>query len=93
MARVRVQKVPSQQTKIEQRKLFALLCYYYPQYTLKTASLLPYRDITLLISTAREQEASHYYLLTQIAAAPHSKKGQAVKKLTEYFKKLSGKEK
>lgn len=93
MARVRVKRVPSQEPKINKRELFALLCYYYPQYTLKEASLLPYRDINLLIRIAKEQRASEYYTLTQISAAPHSKKGQGVKKLSEYFKKLSGKTK
>ena len=73
------------------REIWATLCYYYPQYTLQSASQLPIRDIRLLIRVAEEKEAEKYYNLTQIAAAPHSKKGKGVKTLTEHFKKIMGK--
>lgn len=71
--------------------MFALLCFHYPQYTLQDAAQLPFRDVRLLIRTAQQQEAARMYNLTQIAAAPHTKKMQSVKKLSEHFKKLAGK--
>lgn len=90
MARIRVQQAPSQSSKTSKREMLAQLCYFYPQYTLVEASLLPFRDISLLIKTAQKQEAVKNYNLTQIVAAPHTKKGQGVKKLSEHFKKLTG---
>lgn len=89
--RVRVQQLPTQAVKINKRETFALLCFYFPQYTLKEAAELPFRDVKLLISTAQKMEASRMYNLTQIAAAPHTKKMVNVKKLSDYFKKLAGK--
>lgn len=89
--RVRVQKAPTQSAKINKRETFALLCYYYPQYTLQEAAKLPFRDVNLLLSTAQKMEAAKMYNFTQIAAAPHTKKMVNVKKLSDYFKKLAGK--
>ncbi len=71
--------------------MFALLCYYFPQYTLEEAAELSFRDVQLLIHTAQKMEAARMYNLTQIAAAPHTKKMVNVKKLSDYFKKLAGK--
>lgn len=91
MARVRAQKVPSQAVSLNKRETFATLCYYFPQYTLKEAAELPFRDVQLLIKTAKQIEGARLYNLTQIAAAPHTKKMQSVKKLSEHFKKMAGK--
>lgn len=91
MARIRAKKVPSQASSIKKRVVFATLCYYYPQYTLKDAAEMPYRNIDLLIKTAQKIEAQRMYDFTQIAAAPHTKKMQTVKKLSEYFKKIASK--
>lgn len=88
--RIRVQKVPSQATKLEKREMYALVCYHYPQYTLKAAARLPFRDIQLLLTTAKKQEGNRLYNYVQIAAAPHTKKMQGVKKLSEHFKKMAG---
>ena len=92
MARVRAQQVPSQasQTGVGKREMYATLCYYFPQYTLADAAKLPFRDLQLLIKTAKRIEAGRMYNLTQIAAAPHTKKMQSVKKLSEHFKKTAG---
>lgn len=90
MARVRAQKVPSQAPKTSKRELYALVCLNYPQYTLKTAAELPYRDIVLLLKVAQKQDALKMYNLVQIVAAPHTKKGQGIKKLSEHFKKMAG---
>lgn len=70
--------------------MYATLCYYFPQYTLADAAKLPFRDLQLLIKTAKRIEAGRMYNLTQIAAAPHTKKMQSVKKLSEHFKKTAG---
>ena len=75
----------------EKREIWATLCYYYPQYTLESASKLPVRDIKLLLKIAEEKEAEKMFNLTQISAAPHTKKGKGVKTLTEHFKKIMGK--
>lgn len=88
--RVRVKKLPTKAVKINQRELIATLCFYFPQYTLQDATKLPYQHVQLLIHTAQKIEAARMYNLTQIAAAPHTKKMVNVKKLSDYFKKLAG---
>lgn len=75
---------------LTKRETYAMVCYYYPAYTLKQVSRMPARDITLLIKTARKLEATRLYNLTQIVMAPHTKKGSAVKKLLDHFKKMAG---
>lgn len=42
-----------------------------------------------MISQARRLEALRNFDLTQIAAAPHTKKGTGVKKLSDNFKKVA----
>lgn len=83
------QPVPSSEDTTSDREIWATVAYYYPQYTLKEASKLPARDIKLLIKTAKKLEAEKMFNLTQIAAAPHTKKGEGVKKLSEHFKRLA----
>lgn len=73
--------------KVNKRKLYAKICYYYPQYKLAEVARLPFRDIQLLLRVAEALESRKLYSLTQIAAAPHTKKGKGVKKLTETFRK------
>lgn len=73
--------------KLTKREMWATVAYHYPQYTLKDASKLSARDIKLLLRVANKIKAQDKYDLTQIAAAPHTKKGSGVKKLTEFFKK------
>lgn len=89
MATVKMQPVhPVQQksNKAEKRRLWASICYYYPQYNLEQASQLSVRDIKLLLGTARRIEAERLYNLTQIVASPHTKKGKGVETLTNHFK-------
>lgn len=83
-----VRSVGNSQAGLTNRQLWARVCYYYPQYTLKQASELSIRDIRLLLHTANQIEAQKMYEFTQIAAAPHTKKGKGVKQLTEYFRKI-----
>jgi hypothetical protein len=83
------QSVPSSEDTTLDRDIWATVAYYYPQYTLKEARKLPARDIKLLIKIARKLEAEKMFNLTQIVAAPHTKKGEGVKKLSEHFKRLA----
>lgn len=87
MAEIKVAKVTSGVSKkATRRELYAQVCLYYPQYTLKEASLLPARDLYLLIGEAYKREALRNYNMMQIVAAPHSKKGEAIGKLLDHFK-------
>ena len=72
-------------SKTSKRETWARICFYYPQYTLETASKLSARDIKLLLKIATQIEAERYYNFTQIAAAPHSEKGKGVKELTRHY--------
>lgn len=87
--RIKVQSVRSAVQSLKGEELLAQVCYYYPQYTLQTAALLSYRQVVLLLKTANKLKAVDYYNLVQIAAAPQTKKGEGVKKLSEHFKKLA----
>lgn len=91
MATVKVQRVTRQdRSGPNRRKTYATVCYYYPQYTLEQVQALPARDVNLLLTTAKEQQAAYLHNLTLIAQAPHSNKQKNVKKLIEHFKKLAG---
>lgn len=81
---IHVAQIPKPEvSKSETRETLARLCYFYPQYTLRQARRLPYRDVVLLLNTVRRQQAEDYYALTQIAAAPHTKTG--VQSLLDIF--------
>lgn len=64
------------------------VCYFYPQYTLKTAELLTDSQVMALLLQAEKQRAIGLYNLTLIAAAPHSKKGKLVEQLIKQYKKI-----
>lgn len=70
------------------RRTYALVCYYYPQYKLEEVEQMPARDVSLLINTAYKEKAIEYMNHVQIAAAPHSKKGEGVKKLIDSYKQI-----
>lgn len=89
MAGVRVKPITPTKKRESLRELYALVCWYYPQYTLKEVQNMPARDVQLLLKVASKQEARKYLALTQIAAAPHTKKGQGVKNLITEFKKAA----
>ena len=42
--------------KPSNRETWARVCYYYPQYTLESASKLPIRDLRLLLKIAEESK-------------------------------------
>lgn len=65
--------------------LIGTLCYYYPQYTFKQAEQLPLRRIISLLKVASQQQALYYKNMTQIIAAPHSKKATNVRKLIDHY--------
>jgi len=69
--------------------LITRVCFFYPQYTLDTASQLTNAEVTALLIQADKQKAIDYYNLTLIAAAPHSKKGAMVTKLIKQYRKIA----
>lgn len=81
--RIEVAKLP--QKKGNKRELYARVCFYYPQYNLQEAAKLPARDVNLLLKTAKRIEAKRMYDLVQVVAAPNTKKGSGVKKLSNFF--------
>lgn len=90
--RIKAKSVRSEKAnQNKNREIWATICYYYPQYTLKEASELSNRDIRLLLHIAERKEAEKYFNLTQIVTAPHTKKGSGVKKLTKHFQDLMNK--
>lgn len=89
MARIPIKRVTPDNGIPSKRELYATICYFYPQYKLKEAAKLPYRDIVLLIKQAQRQKSIEYLNFTQIIAAPHTKKGEGVKSLIEQYKKAS----
>lgn len=88
--RIKVAKVSSEplSESDEKIRINATLCYYYPAYTLKMASMLPHKHKTIMLNQARRLKAKDMHDLTQIAAAPHSTKGKGVKKLIKHFEKV-----
>lgn len=72
----------------ENRRLYATVAYYFPQYKLEEIEEMPARDVVLLLKTATRIEAERMYNLTMIASAPQSKDGKGVKSLMEHFKGL-----
>lgn len=85
---LKAQTLPKREIKSED--LLTLFCLYFPQYKYHEARLLPYKRLIKMLTVAQKQEARKYYELTQIAAAPHTKKGSGVKKLLDRYKKVIG---
>ena len=86
--RVVAKPIPKGTSVKKKREVYAEVCYYYPRYSLEEVAKLPARDVALLLKIARREEARRMFNLVQIAAAPHTKKGQGVKELSNYFKKI-----
>lgn len=74
--------------KKESEMLAAKICYYYSHYSLQEALSLPYKDVRLLLKVAEREKAEKNFILTQIAAAPYTKDGSALKTLSEKFKAI-----
>lgn len=89
MAEIEVQKVPASSKRGSKRELYARVCYLYPQYKLQDVEKMPNRDVLLLLKVANQVEALKMLNLVQISAAPHTKKGAGIKKLTTHFKRIA----
>lgn len=83
---VHVKAKPLPKEKVDALSLFAELCYHYPQYRMIDRRRLPHKHVLLLLKTARKIEAQRMYNLTNIVAAPHTKKGSGVKQLLSHFR-------
>jgi len=87
---IKVAKVSgNRNTRHDTLRTLATLCYYYPAYTLQMARQIPHIHVLIMISQARRLEAKKNFDLTQIVAAPHTKKGGGVKKLADNFKGIT----
>lgn len=89
MADIQVKRVESSGKKTSLRELYATVCYYFPQYTLKDAEQLSARDFNLLLKMGKKIHARHMIDVLHIVSAPHSKDKNQVKNLLEHFKKLA----
>lgn len=88
MAVIKAKPILVDKKKGEKREIYAEVCYHFPQYTLEEVSRLPARDVKLLLEVARKKQAELMFNLVQVVAAPHTKKGEGVKKLSKHFKDL-----
>lgn len=92
MVVVKAKSIDSTKTKdkkrLSPRELWAMVCFFYPQYTLESASILPMRDINLLLKVANKENAKKYVQLTKIATAPHTEKGKGVETLMQEYKEI-----
>lgn len=68
--------------------LITRVCYFYPQYTLETAQKLADSQVTALLLQVEKQRAINFYNQVLIAAAPHTKKGELVDKLTKKYREI-----
>lgn len=83
---LRVKRIPKKEAPTED--IISLFCYYYQQYKYHEARRLPFKRLIQMLKVARKEYAKQMFDLTQITSAPHTKKGQGVKKLQDYFKKI-----
>lgn len=83
---IKAKRISSVQDVISPLQVLSVFCYYFPQYTLAQARKLPFQHVQLMLQEARKERARHYLELTQIAAAPHTKKGIGIKRLVERYK-------
>lgn len=81
---------PLPKKKVNSRSILAEFCYFYPSYKLSEARRIPGRDVDLMLRVARKKRAELFYNLTHIAAAPHTRKGEGVKKLSNGYRKVIG---
>lgn len=79
-------KVPKKPFSSED--ILSLFCYKFPQYTYLEAQKLPFTRILKMLKAAKKEDARFMHELTEIVAAPHTKKGEGVKKMLEYYKEV-----
>jgi len=84
---IKAQPVPkSKNSSSSVEDTLALFCFYFPQYTYAQSKRMPYKRVARMLRIAERERARFLYDLTNIAAAPHTHKGQGVKKMLNYFK-------
>lgn len=84
---IRAKKIPGREPDPPDVTL-AKFCYYFPSYKFHEARQLPYRRVVKMLRIAQKEYAMKMLHLTQIVAAPHTKKGKGVKKMLELFNKI-----
>ncbi len=83
---IKAQQIPQKKVDLDEIKM--KFCLYYPQYKYHELKDFPFTRMRKMLSIAIKEEAQRMYNLTQIVAAPRSKKGLGVKKLLKHFKKI-----
>lgn len=81
---IKIQKIPKKKISVDDT--LATFCYKFPQYTFSQAERLPYKRVIQMLKTSRKLDAQRMIELVNIAAAPHTKKGQGIKNIIEYYK-------
>ena len=83
---IKAQKVPKKTISVDET--IATFCYKFPQYTFSQAEQLPFKRIIQMLTVAKKLEAQKMIELVNIVTAPHTKKGQGVKSVIEYYKRI-----
>ncbi len=83
---IKAQRVPKKQVK--PRDTLYRFCFYFPQYKYSEARKLPAKHVIGMLEVAQKERAKTMSDFVQIVAAPHTKKGSAVKKLIKHYKEL-----
>lgn len=87
---IQVKKLPTEKASPKQTlQNLARFCYLFPQYTFRQARALPFHHVQIMLKEAKKEQAEYYLNMVQIVAAPHSKKGAAVGKLTDQYKGIA----
>lgn len=84
--KIKVQKVPKREVSIDDTII--KFCLYFPQYKYHEARKLPFVRVVKMLKVAERERAFLLFQLTNIAAAPHTKKGSGVKRLLDIFKRV-----
>lgn len=82
----RAKKIPHKEISVEE--ILIRFCYYYQQYKLNEARQLPYKRVIQMLKFAEKERAKFFFELTQIAAAPHTKKGSGIKSLLSRYEDI-----
>lgn len=83
---IKTQKIPKKEISVDDT--IATFCYKYQQYTLSQAEKLPYRKLIKLLQVAKKLEAQKMLELVNIVVSPHTKKGQGVKSIIEFYRRI-----
>ena len=81
---IKTQKIPKKEVSVDDT--LATFCYKFQQYTLSQAEKLPYQKLVKMLQVAKKLDAQRMLELVNIVASPHTKKGQGVKSIIEYYK-------